>query len=679
MPGVVFVSYAGPLGGAERALLEWAGAVEDRGVLACPAGALATAARARGLAVLALPARALQLRGGARTTAAAGRALVAHALDVRRLAASLEPELFVACGMRSALACAVTGVRFAFDHHDLVPAGPVGAVVRRAAGRAALVVVPSQTIADDLGDVGVPVAVVPPGVDIDRLGVVATGAPVQDPPVVLVLGALTRWKRPDLALEIVAAARREVPALRLRVVGAPVTAADAELVAALRARAAAPDLAGAVELPGSIGDVREELARATCLLHCAPREPFGLVVAEAMASGRPVVVPAACGPAEIADGTCGVLYPPGDVAAAARAVVELARDRSRAAALGSAGRRRAVSELGTERSRQQFAAALGRLGGVGERGGDPRPAGNSRPAPEPQRLTLVTVTHDSAPELAALLRCAARRLPGVGVVVVDNGSRDDTVAVAQSHPGTTVIALGGNIGFARACNRGLNAVGTPAAALVNPDVELLDDSLLTLAGEALRDDRPPRLLAPRVLDGDGGIQDTAHPRPGSLAELVRCAVPPALVPGRPGRALAPWRSAAPRRVGWAVGCALVARTATLRALGPFDTSFFLYGEDLELGLRARREGIETWLWPAARVVHHRAHASDRAFGGEPFGQLARARHDAVARGRGPRWARLDDGGQVVTFATRIAVRRALGRSAQRERRQLAAARALPGS
>jgi GT2 family glycosyltransferase len=129
-------------------------------------------------------------------------------------------------------------------------------------------------------------------------------------------------------------------------------------------------------------------------------------------------------------------------------------------------------------------------------------------------------------------------------------------------------------------------------------------------------------------------------------------------------------------VGWAVGCALVARTDTLRTLGPFDDSIFMYGEDLELGLRARRQGIETWLWPSARVVHRRAHSSAAAFGGEPFAVLARARHDVVARRLGRGRAGLDDLAQQLTFASRLALKRMLGRPAVRERRQLAAVQAV---
>ena len=285
---------------------------------------------------------------------------------------------------------------------------------------------------------------------------------------------------------------------------------------------------------------------------------------------------------------------------------------------------------------------------------------------------LVTVSHDSAPELRALLRSVDEHLPGAEVIVVDNASSDGSVEAGDRRPSVRVVALDENVGFGRACNRGLEEVRAPVTALLNPDVELLDDSLIGLAQEAQRGDRPERLLAPLVLSSDGSRQDTVHPAPCTAADLIRAVVPPAVVPGAAGVSLAPWRSSAPRRVGWAVGCALVARTDTLRRLGPFDETIFMYGEDLELGLRAAAQGVSTWFWPGARVLHHQAHSSERAFGGEPFERHARGRHDAVLRCRGRRAAAVDDGAQAVTFASRMVVKRALGRPAGRERRQLQA-------
>ena len=290
-----------------------------------------------------------------------------------------------------------------------------------------------------------------------------------------------------------------------------------------------------------------------------------------------------------------------------------------------------------------------------------------------ETLALVTVTHNSATELDALLASIDRHLPGVELVVVDSASSDETVAVAgAASAGARVrtIALDQNVGFGRASNIGVATVTQAVTALLNPDVELLDDSLLALAAQALRP--PERLLAPLVLNSDGSRQDTVHPRPTSPADLGRVLVPPGLAPRRAALGLAPWRSDRPRRVGWAVGCALVARTDTLRRLGPFDERIFLYYEDLDLALRAGEQGVETWFCPSARVLHHRAHSSEREFGGEPFELLARARREVVARRLGPRRADLDDAAQAATFASRIVSKRLLGHPVLRERRQLAA-------
>ncbi len=663
MARLLFVSYSGILGGAERVLLDFAGGLPDEVVIACPPGDLAERARAAGVPVLALAARPLALRATLPARVWAVVAIAGHARELRRLSRTLAPDLIVAWGMRSAIArlLAPRGRRYVMAHHDLLPGRLIGAAVRAAAARAALVVVPSQAVARDLdprGRLGDRLCVVPPGVDVARFA--GDRDPVS-PPEVLVLGAVTEWKRPDLALEALAAARRRLPELRLRLVGAPL--GDTGLLERLRARAQRPDLAGAVELAGPVADPAAALARATCLLHCAPREPFGLAVLEALAAARPAVVPAAYGPGELVDPSCGVLYPPGDAVAAAAALVALVSDPGRVARLGEQGRTRARRQFDLRSARIRFASLVS--GAVG-------PRASPRPRAAPSSLAVVTVTHDSAAMLERLLASMSRRLPGVEIVVVDCASRDHSLAVARSHGGVTAIELEENVGFGRACNRGVAHVRAPVTALLNPDVEVLDDSLLELAAEALREDRPPRLLAPRVLNSDGSLQDTVHPCPGSPADLVRSLLPPAALPGRAGVALAPWRAESPRRVGWAVGCALVARTRTLRELGPFDESTFMYGEDLELALHARQRGIATWLWPSARVIHRRAHATGPAFGGEAFERLARARHQAVRGRLGPRWAEVDAGAQMITFASRLGLKRVLGRPAERERRQLQA-------
>jgi glycosyltransferase involved in cell wall biosynthesis/GT2 family glycosyltransferase len=668
---VLFTSYSGALGGAERLLIGWATALELEVCLACPDGPLADAARARGLRVLPLRRRGLDLRASLTDRVLSASRLAGHAHELRRLVVTLDPELVVAWGMRSALACLLGPAwsgrlgsasgrpAVAFHHNDFLPGRTIGRLVRIAAARADIVTVPSRAVARDLdpaGRLADRLEVVHPGVDVERFD--ATSPPAQ-PPEVVMLGALVAWKRADLALDACALARRRHPELRLRLVGAPLDDAADRVTAALRARAAEPDLAGAVEFVGEVGDPAPELARAACLLHCAEREPFGIAVLEALAAGRPVVVPASSGPAEIVDDSCAFVYPPGDAAAAAAALTRLLSDPELAGRMGAAGRLRARERFDETEARWRWARAIARV----------RVAGS---VTAPAGLQIVTVTHNSGSVIGGLLGSVERHLPGVSVVVVDCASSDQTVAIAGRSRAARVVALEQNVGFGQACNRGIAVVGEPVTALLNPDVELLDDSLLSLGAAALRRGRDEQLLAPLVLSGDGSRQDSVHPVPGSPAELVRAILPFTRLPAGVAAPLAPWQARAPRRVGWAVGCALVARTETLRRLGPFDERIFLYGEDLELGLRAADAGIETWFWPSARVLHHGAHASRAAFDGEPFELLARGRREVVAGRLGPRRAAVDDATQALTFASRIVAKRALGHSAARERRQLAA-------
>ncbi len=191
------------------------------------------------------------------------------------------------------------------------------------------------------------------------------------------------WKRPDLALEAVAA----LPEARLRVVGEPFLAGGRRLLEELRRRAEQPDLAGRVEFAGATDDPAAELAAASCLLHCADAEPFGRVVAEALACGLPVVAPAAGGPAELVDDGCGRLYPPGDAAAAAAALREVRADRPRLAEGARARAEQAVDLADTRRRYRELVPP--------------------RPRPEAD-ASLVTVIHDSEPQLRALLASVER-------------------------------------------------------------------------------------------------------------------------------------------------------------------------------------------------------------------------------------------------------------------------------
>ncbi|MGI8631150.1 MAG: glycosyltransferase family 2 protein [Solirubrobacterales bacterium] len=286
-------------------------------------------------------------------------------------------------------------------------------------------------------------------------------------------------------------------------------------------------------------------------------------------------------------------------------------------------------------------------------------------------LTLVVATHQSAPELPALLASAEAHLGDrCEIVVVDSGSSDDGPRFAAT-AGARVIELDGNPGFGAACNAGVEVASAPVTALVNPDIELLDDGLLRLATEACE---RRVLLAPRLLEPDGRPQRSSHPVPGRLDALVPALLPSVLLP-RPLRLRAePWRADERRPVGWAIAACLVAHTDLLRGLGPFDAGDFLFYEDLDLALRARAQGIGTEHCPDVAVRHLGGRSTARHYAAEPLDVKARRRREVVARRLGPEALVRDDLAQGLTFATRAAGHSLRRRTGGRERAQLRALR-----
>jgi glycosyltransferase involved in cell wall biosynthesis len=212
------------------------------------------------------------------------------------------------------------------------------------------VVAPSRTTAGELvrdygaaGAVVIPNGVAPPP-DGAPVGAGAAG-PTPSPAgglVVLYSGRLRTRKAVAVLLEAVARLRREEPGVALVLVG------DGEQRPALREQAERLGIAGAVRFVGKVP--RDEMARrlADADVFCLPSlyEGLPLAVLEAMAAGLPVVATAVSGiPEAVEDGATGLLVPPEDADALARALGELARDPERRRRMGEAGRRKLEEEL----------------------------------------------------------------------------------------------------------------------------------------------------------------------------------------------------------------------------------------------------------------------------------------------------------------------------------------------
>jgi glycosyltransferase involved in cell wall biosynthesis len=238
-------------------------------------------------------------------------------------------------------------------------------LLKRSAKRCAAIVANSRSVAQDARELFGDVVTVHPVWNAVDLGRFAPGGPTLDLDALSQLPAaghdvvrvglvatFARWKGHETFLE----ALSKLPAslnLRGYVIGGPVyeTAGSQVALAELRARAQSFGIAARVGFTGFIADSSAAIRSLDIVVHASTDpEPFGLVIAEAMACGKAIVASRAGGAIELTEACANaVTYVPGDAQALADRIEQLARDESLRRELGASGR--ATAERCFTRSR----------------------------------------------------------------------------------------------------------------------------------------------------------------------------------------------------------------------------------------------------------------------------------------------------------------------------------------
>lgn len=211
---------------------------------------------------------------------------------------------------------------------------------------------------------------------------------------------------------------------------------------------------------------------------------------------------------------------------------------------------------------------------------------------ENPRGALITVTFNSAETLEHFWSDWTT-FPEWEWIVVDNGSTDSTVTTAR-RLGARVIELPQNHGFAAANNIGYAATTADFIGFVNPDVTATPESLEKLRQWSADLDA---IVGPQLRNADGSRQPNGRGLPTLSAKIRnRISAPDE-------RYLLFAADAHPRAVFWLMGAAVFGHRSHFDATGAWDSHFFLYYEDSDLGLRSWAAQIPVMLVPEAEMVH----------------------------------------------------------------------------
>jgi GT2 family glycosyltransferase len=181
------------------------------------------------------------------------------------------------------------------------------------------------------------------------------------------------------------------------------------------------------------------------------------------------------------------------------------------------------------------------------------------------------------------------------VIVVDNGSTDGSAEMAEAEFGVRVIRNRENRGFCAANNQGIAAAQGDFVALINNDAEAAQGWLATLQ-RACSGAPDIGMAASKVLVWED---------PSRIDKAGHLIFPDGQNRGRGSGAADRGQYDREEEVLWPDGCAALYRKAMLDEIGGFDEDFFAYGDDAELGLRARIAGWRCVYTPQAVVRHHR--------------------------------------------------------------------------
>ena len=201
-----------------------------------------------------------------------------------------------------------------------------------------------------------------------------------------------------------------------------------------------------------------------------------------------------------------------------------------------------------------------------------------------KKASIVIVTYNSA---AVIENCLGSISVGIEVFVVDNASSDETCTlIKEKFPHINLIKNEENVGFGRANNLALRQVKTEFALVLNPDTVLQENSIknLLIAADKYED---AAIIAPVLYHEDGTMQQS-YKTDVFAREKNRCKY---IEPG--GDLCADFLS----------GAVMLLRISSFNDIGFFDENIFLFYEDDDICLKAKKAGHSLVMAKNAKVMH----------------------------------------------------------------------------
>jgi N-acetylglucosaminyl-diphospho-decaprenol L-rhamnosyltransferase len=223
-------------------------------------------------------------------------------------------------------------------------------------------------------------------------------------------------------------------------------------------------------------------------------------------------------------------------------------------------------------------------------------------------VSVVIVSYNTREILRNCLEALFENSKGVDmeVFVVDNNSADDSSAMVEhDFPSIRLIANKKNLGFAAANNQAFALASGQYIILLNPDAYIRPASILNCV--TFMEQTPQCGLAGgKIISPEGRLEPSARRFPSALSKLLMLSGLRGKFPRSPilnHYEFGGFAHDHPLEVDWVPGTFTIVRKKMLDAIGAFDERFYIYYEETDLCLRAKKAGWKVFFIHNAEVMH----------------------------------------------------------------------------
>jgi len=230
-------------------------------------------------------------------------------------------------------------------------------------------------------------------------------------------------------------------------------------------------------------------------------------------------------------------------------------------------------------------------------------------------LSIIIVNYNTEKLLKGCLESVYANANGTSldIWVVDNNSRDNSVSMVKSQfPGVQVLENPSNVGFSKANNMVISRRRSEYILLLNPDTVVMGDAIERMV--TFMNGHPEVGIAGcKVLNRDGTLQLACRRSiPTPKAAFFRLTGLSLLFPKSKTMAQYNMTYKSPdqtHEVDAVSGAFLMIRRKVVEDIGLLDEQFFMYGEELDWCLRAKRAGWTVMYHPDAQIIHYKGEST----------------------------------------------------------------------